>query len=114
PRGARWTPSLLRCRRVEQRRQALEAQCAALASQRRLKASEANRVRTELLALANDWCHVLADDPQHAGPILAALLNGRGTVAPTGKSEWTLSGEGRLAGLFTRGIFERSDYPCPS
>jgi hypothetical protein len=50
----------------EQRRQALEARRTALTSQRRLKVSEANHVRAELLALADEWCRVLAD-VQRAG-----------------------------------------------
>jgi hypothetical protein len=50
----------------EQRRQALEARRTALTSQRRLNGSEANHVRAELLALADEWCRVLAD-VQRAG-----------------------------------------------
>jgi len=63
--------------------------------------SEATRVRTELLALADEWCRVLVDDSGHARPIVTALLNGRVTITPAAKAQWTLSGEGTLAGLFT-------------
>ena len=78
----------------------------------RVRAIEENRlaaeldVRTELLALANDWRHVLSDEPQHARPIVTLLLNGRVTITPASKGEWTLRGEGTLTGLFTREIFE--------
>jgi hypothetical protein len=79
---------------------------------RHLKASEANRVRTELLALADEWGRVLVEDPAHARPIVTALLNGRITITPaTTKAQWTLSGEGTLAGLFTRRISEEFDFP---
>jgi hypothetical protein len=53
---------------------------------------------------------VLSDDPDHARPIVAALLHGRVTIAPATNGRWTLTGEGTLAGLFSRSVGEMC-YP---
>jgi hypothetical protein len=65
------------------------------------------QVRLELRALAGAWRQVLVDDPTHARPIIASLLNGRVTITPmaTAKHRWMLTGEGTLAGLFQRAVF---------
>lgn len=86
----------------ERRRQDLEAQRAALVTQPRLKASEAGRVRRDLMARAASWRDVLTEDPEHARPIVCALLTKRVTITPTSKGKWILTGEGTVAGLFTR------------
>ena len=73
---------------------------------RRLKTSDADRVRDELLTLATSWRQVLADDPTHARPIISSLLKGRVTITPMDvRKRWTLSGEGSLVGLFERAVF---------
>ena len=87
----------------ETRRAALQAQRDGMRADRRLRASEADRVRDELLTLAGSWRRVLADDPTHARPIVSSLLKGRVTITPTDvRKRWTLSGEGSLVGLFDR------------
>jgi hypothetical protein len=98
-------PGLLAAlREREERRMSLEAEREAIASQRQPK--DVGRVRAELLALAQSWRHVLADDPTHARPIVSALLRGRVTFTPLAESKrWELKGEGTLAGLFSREIF---------
>jgi len=47
---------------------------------------------------------LLVDDPTHARPIVSELLKGRVTIAPSGtaKKRWTVTGEGTLAGLFSK------------
>jgi hypothetical protein len=91
----------------ETRRLALESQRAGMRAERRLRASDADRVRNELLTLASPWRRVLADDPTHARPIVSSLLKGRVTITPTdvARKRWTLSGEGSLVGLFERAVF---------
>ena len=90
----------------ETRRVALEAQRDGMRADRRLRASDADRVRDELLMLASSWRQVLADDPTHARPIVSSLLKGRVTITPTEvRKRWTLSGEGSLVGLFERAVF---------
>ena len=76
-------------------------------SERRLQASDADRVRDELLTLAGSWRQVLADDPTHARPIVSSLLKGRVTITPIEmvRKRWTLTGEGSLVGLFERALF---------
>jgi hypothetical protein len=79
---------------------------AALCSQRHLKASEADRVRDQLLELAHGWRHVLAHDVAHARPIVTTLLKGRVTFDPlAAPHEWRARGEGTLVGLFERAVF---------
>ncbi len=87
----------------ETRRVALEARRADMHADRRLRASDADRVRDELLKLASSWRRVLADDPTHARPIVSSLLKGRVTITPTDvRKQWTLRGSGSLIGLFER------------
>jgi site-specific DNA recombinase len=89
----------------ESQRATLEAERTALRSATRLRASDVARVRGELHVIADDWRHVLADDPTNARPIVSSLLVGRVTITPTSRTkEWTLSGEGTLVGLFERAI----------
>jgi site-specific DNA recombinase len=97
----------------------LEADRAAIRSQRRLQASDTARVRNELNTLAADWRRVLADDPMHARPIVSSLLQGRVTFTPMAeRRRWELRGKGTLAGLFSREIFpsglrpQRDSNPC--
>ena len=87
----------------ETRRKALEAQREGMRVDRRLRASDADRVRDELVTLAGSWRQVLADDPTHARPIVSSLLKGRVTITPTeARKRWTLSGDSPLVGLFER------------
>ena len=88
----------------EARRAILEAQRDELRAQRRLTASEAHRMRGEIMGLASSWRRVLAADPQHARPIVARLLLHRVTITPTTKHRWRISGEGTLSGLFARDV----------
>ena len=84
----------------ETRRVALEAQRADMHTDRRLRASDADRVREELLTLASSWRQVLADDPTHSRPIVSSLLKGRVTITPTDvRKRWRLAGEGSLVGF---------------
>jgi len=81
----------------------LEARRDGMRSERRLRASDADRVRDELVTLATSWRQVLSDDPTHARPIVASLLRGRVTFTPTTKSGWwEARGQGSFEGLFTR------------
>ena len=75
--------------------------------ERRLRASDADRVRDELLALAGSWRRVLADDPIHARPIVSSLLTGRVTIEPmkVARKRWILSGQGTIVGLFKHVVF---------
>jgi hypothetical protein len=101
--GERTSGLLEALRAQDKRRRQLEADLAAIASQRPLSVADAGLLREELTALANSWRTVLADDPVNARPIVSALLKGRVTVTPTAVlKEWTLTGEGTLAGLFSR------------
>jgi len=85
----------------------LEAERQALRAERRLEASDATRMRSELLALADSWRTILADDPTHARPIVSSLLTRRVTITPMehAKRRWTLKGNGTVAGLFQMAIF---------
>jgi hypothetical protein len=105
----------------DERQKALEAGHAALRAQRQLKASEAARVRDELLTIAHEWRRVLAYDVPNARPIVTTLLKGRVTFEPQATPKaWTARGEGTLIGLFTRPVFplvvrpqrERMHFPA--
>jgi hypothetical protein len=90
----------------ERQRATLEAERTAVLSGNRLQAKDANRVRDELLTIANDWRQVLANNPTNARPIVSSLLKGPVTITPTVRpKEWTLRGEGTLTGLFERTIY---------
>jgi hypothetical protein len=84
-----------------------------LLSQEPLRASDAARVRGELIDLAGSWRHVLADDPTHARPIVSSLLKGRVTFTPMAAKRWTLRGEGTLCGLFSSETFSPT-YGVPN
>ena len=86
----------------EARRRELETRREHMHSERRLRASDAARVRDELMALATAWRRVLVDDPRNARPIVSSLLKGRVTIEPVAdaRKRWTLRGEGTLIGLF--------------
>jgi hypothetical protein len=88
----------------ETRRVALEAQRDGMRTARRLRASDADRVRDEPLTLAGSCRQVLADDSTHARPIVSSLLKGRVTIRPMEMvcKRWTLWGSGSLVGLFQR------------
>jgi hypothetical protein len=88
-----------------------ESDRAALRSATVLRASDVDRVRDELLTIAGEWRHVLADDPTNARPIVSSLLKGRLTITPTTKNRWTMSGEGTLAELFRLEIFQSGWRP---
>ena len=94
-----------------------------LRSANRLRASDVARVRGELQMIADDWRHVLADDPTNARAIVSSLLVGRVMITPISRmKEWTLSGEGTLVGLFERAMVttiypsvvrpQRDSNPC--
>src|SRR5262249_54985489 len=91
----------------EAKRAALEAQRDSLRAERRLKASDAERVRDELLTLASSRRRVLADDPMRARPIVSSLLKGRVTITPMtdARKRWILVGEGSIVGLFKHAVF---------
>ncbi len=74
-------------------------------SQRRLRASEADVVRSELLDLAGSWRRVTADDPWHPRPIVSSLLVGRVSFTPAEEPKpWMVKGEGMVAELFTSAV----------
>ena len=73
------------------------------ARERRQRASDAARVRDELMTLATLWRQVLVDDPANARPIVSSLLKGRVSFTPTAKSgEWEAQGKGSFEQLFAR------------
>ena len=91
----------------ESRRRELEAQREQMRSERRLRASDAARVRDELLTLANSWRQVLSEDPPNARPIVSSLLKGRVAFTPTSETDWwEARGKGSFEQLFTR-VFPR-------
>ena len=87
-------------------RRRLEAERATVAAQTPLRAADASRMRSEVLALASSWRQVLVAGATHARPIVTALLKGRVSIAPheTKRHHWILRGEGSLRGLFERVI----------
>ena len=92
---------------LDTRKATLETERVAVGSQRRLRPSDAARVRHELLVLAGSWRRVLADDRVNARPIVTSLLNGRVTITPGAeRKQWELRGEGTLSGLFSRSVFQ--------
>jgi hypothetical protein len=94
---------LLEALRTRDRRRAeLDAARTAVRSQQRMQASDTSRVRDELLTLADSWHQVLASDPDHARPIVSALLVGRVTYTPLGGHRWQLTGEASLSGWFSK------------
>jgi hypothetical protein len=90
----------------ETRTRELEARREQMRAERRLRASDAARVRDELMDLANSWRRVLVDDPTNARPIVSSLLVGRVTIDPTepGRKRWTMRGQGSLVGMFEKVI----------
>ena len=93
----------------EATRTALEAERQALVSQRPMQKKSVDRIRDELLALAQSWRQVLSDDPTNARPIVAGLLKGRVSYTPVERGRWELRGEGTLAGLFSRTVYSTGD-----
>jgi hypothetical protein len=89
----------------ESQRATLEGERHAVLSGNGLQAKDANRVRDELLTIANDWRHVLANDPTNARPIVSSLLKGRVTYIPKlARNRWIARGEGTLCGLFEKAL----------
>jgi hypothetical protein len=89
----------------ESQRANLEAERKAVLSGNRLRASDVNRVRGELLTIADDWRRVLADDPTNARPIVSSLLKGRVTYTPRlARNRWIVRGDGTLSGLFEKAL----------
>lgn len=85
---------------------ALDAKRKAIASQTRLRKADAGRVRAGLHALAGDWRRVLADDPEHARPIVVKLLQGRVTFTPMAEPRrWQMTGTANLRGFFEETVF---------
>jgi DNA invertase Pin-like site-specific DNA recombinase len=91
----------------EATRTRLEADRQALRAERRIEASDADRIRGELIDLAASWRRVLADEREHARPIVVGLLTGRVTIVPIAKGRWKLNGHGTLKGLFGGEIVSR-------
>ena len=61
------------------------------------------KVRAELEELASDWKRLLMGEPEHARPLLSALLVGRLKFRPQERpNAWELFGRGSIAGLFSR------------
>ena len=106
--GARKVSGLLDALHArEQRLTDLESARERLRTVRPFRAADLPRTRRELLERAHDWRTRLAEnDPQHARPIVAALLDGRLTITPKRKDEWEIRGRGTLAGLFTGEVFQ--------
>jgi DNA invertase Pin-like site-specific DNA recombinase len=98
----------------DRRREGLEAQRAAIGARGRLRASDVNRVRDELMTLAGTWRQVLADDPAHARPIISELLKGRVSFTPMAhaRRRWIARGEGHLTGLFSKALFPLVTVPA--
>jgi site-specific DNA recombinase len=96
----------------------LEADRQAMRAERRLGASDARQMRSDLQSLAASWRSLLVGDAAHARPIVASLLSGRVKVLPAGNKRWTISGVGTLTGLFERSIYlsgwrpQRDSNPC--
>jgi len=87
----------------EARRRELAARREQMRSERRLRASDAARVRDDLMTLATSWRQVLVDDPANARPVVSSLLKGRVAFTPTAKAgEWEARGKGSFEQLFTR------------
>jgi len=96
----------------DQRRIDLEADRDHVRATRRVGPSDVGRVRDELGELAESWRRILADDPTHARPIVSSLLKGRVTIAPmTVRGQWTVAGEGTLAGLFGKTVCTGARVP---
>lgn len=76
-----------------------------IVAQRSKPVVDADRVREELHRLAGEWRQVLAGSPMDARPIVSQLLNGRVRFLPVGRGRWEMTGQGTLAGLFTRELF---------
>lgn len=66
----------------ERQLQGLDAERTSMRSARRLRTFDTARIQGELLELAQSWRRVLASDPDHARPIVSALLIGRVTYTP--------------------------------
>jgi site-specific DNA recombinase len=97
---------MMALRERERLRTALQADRRAAGAERRLEAPDAASLRSELLTLAASWRRILAADVAHARAIVATLLDGRVTIAPTGQpKQWRLTGRATFAGLFERLIF---------
>jgi hypothetical protein len=87
----------------ETRRASLEPERAALVTQTPLRASDAARVREELMVLAKSWRQVLVMGAIHARPIVTSLLIARVSITPMKTPHrWVLRGEGTLRGLFSK------------
>lgn len=94
----------------EDRRKVLEAQRHNIAAQQRLMTSDAAKLREEIEALAGSWRTVLVNEsPEHARPIVSALLKGRVTFTPIAKKtkQWSVRGESSIKGLFCKAILSR-------
>jgi DNA invertase Pin-like site-specific DNA recombinase len=87
-------------REREAKRAQLESERRAFSPQRLRPSAE--RLRSDLLGLADSWRKVLAGDPTHARPIVSSLLKDRVTYTPIGPRKWQLSGHGDFSGLFKR------------
>jgi hypothetical protein len=97
----------------EAKRAALESQRQQLGAERRLRACDVDRVRNDLLTLADSWRRVLADDPTNARPIVSSLLVGRVTITPKmhASKRWILSGEGSHVGCLSAWCSRRGIVP---
>jgi site-specific DNA recombinase len=98
---------------LDRRRVQLEGSRPAGRATRATPAPNPERVRDEVLTLATNWRRVLVDDPTHARPIVAALLQGRVTFTPLAeRKRWQARGEGSVCGLFSREFAEGLASPA--
>jgi hypothetical protein len=93
----------------ERRHQELKEQLRTCRSRPPMSTAEINHLRFTLTGLANGWSQILRDEPEHARPIISALLVGRVTFTPTGRRSWEPRGTGTLRGLFQKMVSAGGD-----
>jgi hypothetical protein len=76
------------CEAREGHRAALDAERAVVRAHAPIAASDAGRVRDELMDLAQSRRRVLVDDPTGAHPIVSTLLIGQVTFTPIARKQW--------------------------
>jgi hypothetical protein len=77
-------------RQREQRRQELQAELQT--ARPAMSASDLAHMRLALEGMANGWRQILREEPEHARPIIGALLDGRVMFPPTGRRSWKMEG----------------------
>ena len=94
-------------RQREQQRAALQAELQTCRPT--MSAAEIRHTRLALEAMASGWRQILQQEPEHARPILSALLDGRVKFTPTGRRSWKMEGAGTLRGVFTANLSTGKD-----